>query len=216
MKKLPVYELTFDDKEFDSIYAISIVDMPAIEKDFMMFSKNEPMKFQEINEEKRIITGPALIPNKKIYRRDNSKGEFEVFFSEDTIRKVVIEYLKSHHQEDVTLEHQIKANNIHLFESWIIEDETNDKATALGFDLPKGTWMVSMKVDNDAVWNEIKLGYANGFSIEGYLTQELTKLAATQELSDVEVEAKINEILNQEKPNEVIYDDLEEFLKQFD
>jgi len=178
-EKLDLYELLIENIDFDALTAVSAVDFPAIEKDFMKFAKKGKMKFTfgKSDEDKRVITGPALIPNKKIYRFDMFKGEYEVFFSKDTVAQLAQEYLKNHKQSNVTIQHEYNANNMYIFESWIVEDPTNDKSNALGFtDLEPGTWMISMKVDNDEVWEQIKNDEIRGFSIEAFITTVLTDL----------------------------------------
>ena len=117
--------------------------------------------------------GAALIPNKKIYRR-NDKEEYYIYFSEDTVRQAMELFFKRGNQGQATVEH----NNAYVpgmtvVESWLIEDEVHDKSKKYGFSLPKGTWMISMKVDNDEVWSDVKEGKVKGFSIEGYFADKL-------------------------------------------
>ena len=203
-KKLPVYELNIDDVNFDAITAISLVDYPAIEQDFMIFSAEDKNKYELAQQdiEKRIVTGPALIPNKMIYRRDARGGEYEVFFSEKVIEKISLQFFEQFKQKQITFQHEINVNDIIVFESWLIEDPKNDKATALGYNLPKGTWMVSMKINNDEVWDAIKSGEVNGFSIEAFLSQTLINASA-------EIEKEISE-------DEEIYNKIIEILKNID
>jgi len=207
-KEILTYELTIDDINVDALTAIGIVNGPAIEESFMKFSN---IKMNVENDEEKIITGPALIPNIKIFRRDEMRGEHYVYFSESTIKELVIKYIKDNKQNNVTIDHEYNANNISLFESWIIEDATNDKATALGFsDLPKGTWMVSFKIDNEEVWNQIKNANLDGFSIEGFLTKVLNKFAINYQNIDNEV---LN-ILEQKKSDDEIIDDFIAWLEK--
>ncbi len=198
-EKIPVYELTMDDIDFDAITAMSIVDFPAVEKDFMKFAKKNKVKFEfgKADVDKKIITGVALIPDKKIYRFDMMKGEYEVFFSAETILKLSQKFLKEHKQSSVTVQHEYNANNIYIFESWIIEDGENDKANALGFkDLPSGTWMISMRIENNEIWEQIKNDELRGFSIEAYVSTILTDLEKqvfeedVKELTDNEIMIK--------------------------
>jgi len=174
--ELPLYTLTVENIDFDGIQGISIVDEPAIEEYFMKFSKQEKLNETEIidfNEEKRIITGPALIPNKLIYRRDAFNNEFNVKFEKDVIEQIRNKFLINFKQKNINLNHGINANNISVVESWIIEKSEIDKAKVLGYNLPEGTWMISMKIDNDLVWDSIKAGEFKGFSIEAWLTSHL-------------------------------------------
>lgn len=167
---LDVKELTIDLAK--GIDKISLVENPAVEVDFMYFNKQEKIQMANVNKEQQIITGPAMIPDKLIYRRNENTGkEFYVYFTKETVKQTAELYLKQHKQEKTSLDHADGMNSIqgvYLFESWIVEDPNNDKSKALGFDVPQGTWMVSMKVDNKDVWNEmIKQHEINGFSIEG-------------------------------------------------
>ena len=125
--------------------------------------------------------GPALIPNKKIFRKFGEQ-EYFIYFSEHTVKKASELFLTKGNQNNSTLEHEIKLNGLSVVESWIIEDEKQDKSNKYGFNLPIGTWMVSMKVNNDDVWNNyVKSGKVKGFSIEGHFIDAI-KYEQDQEL----------------------------------
>jgi len=165
-------ELIIDEKDFQSgINAVSVVESPAIEENFVALAKHE-VELKEIDTEKRILMGAALIPNKKIYRR-NKEEEFYIYFSEDTVRKAMELFFKKGNQNNATYEHKDAIKGMSVVESWLIEDEKMDKSQLYGFNLPKGTWMISMKVDNDEVWNDVKEGKIKGFSIEGYFADKM-------------------------------------------
>jgi hypothetical protein len=163
-----IIELIIDEQDDQSgIDAISVVMSPAIEENFIHLSKHE-IVLKEVDAEKRILMGPALVPNKQIYRKnDKTKDEYYIYFSKETIRKASELFLINSNQNNSTLEHSQKLKGMSVVESWIIEGE-NDKSKNYGFDLPQGTWMISMKVNNDEIWNKVKLGEVKGFSIEGY------------------------------------------------
>lgn len=162
-----VIELIIDEEnEFSGIEAISVVENPAIEEDFIALKK-APVMLAEVDAEKRILMGAALVPNKKILRR-NDDEEYYIYFSEDTVRKASELFLKRGYQSKATLEHNEKLDGMTVVESWLVEDEKKDKSRKYGFDVPVGTWMVSMKVYNDDVWKKVKAGEVHGFSIEGY------------------------------------------------
>ena len=167
---MEVYELFIEeDSELSGVEAISIVEEPAIESDFVAL-KAHKIEMAEVNAEKRILMGPALIPNKKIYRRDET-SEYYIFFSEDTVRKASQLFLSKGNQNNSTLEHEYQLNGMSVVESWIVEDEKKDKSALYNLSVPKGTWMVSVKVNNDEVWEEfVKTGRVKGFSIEGYFS----------------------------------------------
>ena len=170
---MEVFELFIDEESLESgIQAISIVENPAIEEDFIALS-SQKIQLAEVNNEKRILMGPALIPNKKIYRRNELGDEYEIFFSEDTVRKASQLFLARGNQNNSTLEHEYQLKGMSVVESWIVEDEKKDKSALYNLNMPKGTWMVSVKVNNEEVWEEfVKTGRVKGFSIEGYFTDD--------------------------------------------
>ena len=169
-----IVELLIDEEAlFSGIEAISIVDRPAIEENFIALSKEHKVQLAEVDNEKRILMGAALIPNKNIYRQSEEE-EYYIYFSEDTVRQASELFLMRGNQNESTLEHEAKLNGLSVVESWIIEDDIHDKSRKFGMDLPVGTWMVSMKVNNDDVWeNYVKTGKVSGFSIEGYFTDKI-------------------------------------------
>ena len=165
-----VYELFIEeDNDFSGVEAISIVEQPAIEEDFVAL-KAQKVELAEIDAEKRILMGPALIPDRKIYRR-NEQEEYYIFFSKDTVRKASELFLARGNQNNSTLEHEYNLKGLSVVESWIVDDPQTDKSKLYNLNVPKGTWMVSVKVNNDEVWEEfVKTGKVKGFSIEGYFS----------------------------------------------
>ena len=195
-----IIELILDDNdEMTGIEAISVVENPAIEEDFIAL-KSEEIKLAEVDKEKRILMGAALIPNKPIYRR-NGENEFYIFFSKDTVLKASQLYLKKGNQGEATLEHQEKITGLTVVESWIVEDEVHDKSRKYGLNMPIGTWMVSMKVDNDGIWNDyVKTGKVKGFSIEGYFADKIERPKEANKLSaEDQLINEIIEVLNGNK-----------------
>ena len=165
---MKIVELIIDENDLTSgIDAISVVQSPAIEANFVALNKHE-LELKEVDKEKKILMGAALIPNKQIYRRNDKNEEYYIYFSEDTVRKASELFLMRSNQNNATYEHDKKLKNMSVVESWIIEDEKLDKSVKHGFKLPKGTWMISMKVNNEDVWKDVKDGKVKGFSIEGY------------------------------------------------
>ena len=183
------FELVLDeDKLLHGIDAISIVEHPAIEEDFITMSKEHKFEFKEVDNQKRILMGAAMIPEKPIYRRDG-EDEYYVFFTKETIRRASELYLMNGKQGNATLEHQEKISGLSLVESWIIEDPEKDKSRAYGLEYPVGTWMVSMKVNNEDIWEEyVKSGKVKGFSIEGWFMQRESTIEINPELSRIEQE----------------------------
>lgn len=167
-----IIELVIDENdETSGIDAVSVVHSPAIEENFIALKKHE-VELKEIDTEKRILMGAALVPNKQIYRRNEKDEEYYIYFSEKTVRKASELFLMRSNQNNATYEHKDKLEGLSVVESWIIDDEKSDKSRLYGFDLPKGTWMISMKVNNDEVWKDVKEGKVKGFSIEGYFADK--------------------------------------------
>jgi hypothetical protein len=187
---MKVLELIIDEKDFKSgISAMSVVESPAIEENFIALAKHE-IELKEVDAEKRILMGAALIPNKKIYRR-NKEEEFYIYFSDKTVRQAMELFFINGNQSSATFEHKNAIKGMTVVESWLIEDDKMDKSKLYGFNLPKGTWMISMKVDNDDVWQQVKDEKIKGFSIEGYFADKMPD-SPRQDMEK-------NEIINQLK-----------------
>ncbi len=190
---MKIVELIIDENDLTSgIDAISVVQSPAIEANFVALNKHE-LELKEVDKEKKILMGAALIPNKQIYRRNDKNEEYYIYFSEDTVRKASELFLMRSNQNNATYEHDKKLKNMSVVESWIIEDEKLDKSRKYGFDLPKGTWMVSMKVNNEEVWKDVKDGKVKGFSIEGYFADKYEM--SVEEKRKQETIEKLKELL---------------------
>jgi hypothetical protein len=187
------YSVIPDGVDFEGIDIISLVNKPAVKRSFIALNEQKEIKLSNIDEEKRIITGVVLIPDEKIFR--NIEGEkFYMAFSEDAIEKYAMLYLKQHNQFQVNKEHDKAIDDVYVFESWLVENPENDKANALGFDnLIKGMWFISMKVDNEETWDEVKENVVNGFSIQGFLSMKLEQKEI--ELSD-NIGSEILDIIN--------------------
>jgi len=171
---MKMIELILDDDEAIGVEAISVVENPAIESDFIALN-NQEIKLAEISKEKRLLMGALLIPKKPIYRR-NGEEEYYIFFSEKTVAKASQMYLQNGNQSNSTLEHDAQLEDLTLVESWIVEDKAKDKTALYGLDVPVGTWMGSVKVENDEIWNDyVKTGKVKGFSIEGYFADKLER-----------------------------------------
>lgn len=185
-----IIELIIDENdEMSGIDAVSVVHSPAIEENFIALNKHE-VELKKIDEEKRILMGAALVPNKQIYRVNEKKEEYYIYFSEQTVRKASELFLMRSNQNNATYEHKDKLEGLSVVESWIIEDEKTDKSRLYGFDLPVGTWMISMKVNNDEVWNDVKEGKVRGFSIEGYFADKY-EMSLKDTISDTKDEEEI-------------------------
>ena len=169
--KLPVVYLTIDDNEEAGVEAIALVDNPAIERNWMAFSKqSKSYQFEITNEEKRVISGPLMISDLPIFRKTEEGEEYYVVFNADTIRKIVYKYMKEGRTNSVNEMHETALDGVFMFESFIIDDR---KKTPKGYDeLPEGSWFGSFRVESDYVWNEIKAGNWKGFSVEGLFSED--------------------------------------------
>ena len=171
---MKLIELILDDDEAIGVEAISVVENPAIESDFVAL-KTQEIKLAEIDKEKRLLMGALLIPKKPIYRK-SGEDEYYIFFSEKTVAKASQMYLQNGNQSNSTLEHNSELQGLTLVESWIVEDKQKDKTALYGLDVPVGTWMGSVKVENEDVWNNyVKTGKVKGFSIEGYFADKMER-----------------------------------------
>ena len=171
---MKIVELIIDEESELGIEAISVVESPAIEEDFVAL-KSQEFKLAEVDKERKILMGALLIPNKPIYRR-NGDDEYYIYFSKETVLKASQMYLMNSKQNNSTLEHKYELEGLSLVESWIVEDKVHDKSVKYGMDLPLGTWVGSVKVNNDEVWNSfVKTGKVKGFSIEGYFADKMER-----------------------------------------
>jgi hypothetical protein len=164
---LPIYKLTISEDDLESgVEFISLVDKPAIEKDFMAF--NERRKFAIQNEEKRIITGAAMLADLPIYRRDDSRGEYYVVFDKETIYKIAKKWAKNNKYNSVNVDHDKAIDGCVLFESYLLDFDRGIMPPKGFEDAKDGSWFVSYFVEDDANWQKCKDGTWNGFSVEGY------------------------------------------------
>ena len=170
-----IYELVIEDENIDEVFAISLVEEPAIESNFVFFDK-EKVQFAAVNDEKRLLMGPILIPDKQILRVDGEGKPYHVFFKPETIKRLSEMYLKKKYVSNSTLEHDKKINGVTLVESWIKESVTKDKSALYNLNVPVNTWMGTFKIDNDEIWNDyVKTGEVKGFSIEGLFGHNLVQ-----------------------------------------
>jgi len=176
MEELEIIELVIDENtDMHGIQAISVVENPAIEEDFIALNSENKIELAEVDHERRILMGAALIPDKKIYRRSGDK-EYFIYFTKETVEQASQLFLMEGKQNNSTLEHEVEIDNLSVVESWIIEDELHDKSRKFGLNMPVGTWMVSVKVNNDVIWEEfVKTKKVKGFSIEGFFADKLDR-----------------------------------------
>ena len=183
---MKLYELLIDENDLllSGVHALSIVENPAIQSDFIALGDQKPVLLAEVNKDKQILMGAALIPDKPIYRKDGEE-EYYVYFSKETIAKTAEAFFRNNNQNNATLEHAEVLDNMTVFESWIVEDPEFDKSKKYGLEVPAGTWMVSMKVDDKDVWdNYVKDNKVFGFSIEGKFANVLRRESSDMDFSD--------------------------------
>jgi hypothetical protein len=209
MNPTKIVELVIeDDNQELAIDAISLVSAPAIEQDFVFFGKEKNnLTFAKVDEEKRMLVSPALIPNKQIFRYDpNTDSDYYVYFSPETVRKASELYLKHNNHHKATYEHQDRVSGVLTVESWIKEGDS-DKSKMYGFDLPNGTWFVKMRIENDDLWNKIKDGELKGLSIEGYFTNKFEQMQKKEPTSE-EIRTALKELLSVQKVEFSVFADL--------
>tara|TARA_R110000824_G_scaffold65995_6_gene171494 strand:- start:781 stop:1416 length:636 start_codon:yes stop_codon:yes gene_type:complete len=197
-KSYKITELVIsDENESLAIDAISLVSDPAIEIDFVYMNKSKNnLTMAKVDEEKRMLISPALIPDKAIYRYNAEEDQdFYVYFSKSTVRRASELYLKNNNHHKATHEHSERVSGVLTIESWIKEDMKFDKSNAYGFDLPLGTWFVTMKVTNDDMWSKIKEGTIRGLSIEGYFVDRMEAMGLKAKKNDDKVLDALAEIL---------------------
>jgi len=192
---LETIELFISDEDNSGIEAISLVEFPAIEENFVALSKHK-IELKTMDEEKRLVVGLALVPDKKIYR-NNGGFEYNITFSKDTVRKASEKYLKSLKIHNATIEHEMEVDGVYLTESWIVEDVDKDKTALYDLDAPEGAWAVSMRIENDEVWKDVKAGKYLGFSIEGIFNEN-----QGWDEEDLSVMKKINQLLDELQSSE--------------
>jgi hypothetical protein len=167
--ELPVYLMTIDEVD-EGVSYVALVESPAIERPFQAFSK-EKMRFTETGE-KRVLTGPLMLADTPIIRRDKTRGEYFVIFQKETIRKMVQKYFKQGNQHNVNAEHSTELDGVYMFESYLIDRDRGINPPNGYEDAKDGSWFGSFKVENDKVWEE--RDQFTGFSIEGYFGMQPT------------------------------------------
>ena len=191
MKKIQDIEMIISDESVDGVFAISLVDKPAIQEDFIYLSSHE-IELKVVNEEKREVVGIALVPDKKIYRNIDGE-EFNIYFTSQTIEKTNELFMKNLNLNKITSQHERDVEGVSVIESWIVEDSKQDKSNIYKLNAPVGSWIVKMKVYNDSEWVRVKNGEYKGFSIEGKYKEAEVKAGEQVDELIKEIENLINE-----------------------
>ena len=148
-----------------------------------LFSQHQKEEYQgepnaETVEELRrdmSVVGPALIPNKLIFRVDDN-GEHFGYFPAETVKKVSQSFQKNKLSDRFNINHNQEdyVDGVYVTETWLIEDEEQDKSKLYGYDLPEGSWMIKLKFDNQELYDQyVAAGQFNGFSIETRLLERV-------------------------------------------
>lgn len=199
-KKLKRYSVLPSNSD---VYAVSLVDAPAVESTFVALSKQQPMNFKIQDAERRMLYGVALRADFDIYR-NYGEEEFYISFSKDAIQRLMTKFMKNYAQRNFTKDHMEFADGLTVVESWIVEDVEKDKANVLGLtDFSEGSWMIGVKVDDDETWRSIKEGRWSGFSVEAFVDlDEVVKDIKNKKQNNTKMsKAKVNmdELLDQIK-----------------
>jgi hypothetical protein len=166
---MKVYEAVFNEDTSKGVYALSVVENPAMQDLWITLSEHpKEVNLTLANEEKRLLLGAALIPDKRIYRNVDG-NEFYITFNAQTIEKLAHSFLKNGNQNNSSLEHETQLSGMSVVEAWIVQDPNNDKSNSYGKTYEKGTWVTMMKVDNEDVWQKAKNGEIKGFSIDALI-----------------------------------------------
>lgn len=194
-KRLPLIELQIDEANESFVSAISLVSAPAIESDWLVFNSQEKEKFA-INDDKQVITGAAMIPDKPIFRTSPG-GNYYAVFSKDTIQKIQQVFFKKGLIQSLNVEHDSEspASDSYIFSSYITDKALGVSApTALG-DLSDGSWIISVKIDNPALWKKVKNGDVSGYSVEGVFSLLPTEILTDgkSDVDDLELSKAIRE-----------------------
>jgi hypothetical protein len=203
MEKLPLFKLTIkeDETAIQEVNAVALVDIPAIGENFFAFEKQifvEPgetetenkFSFSVVNSEERIVVGPAMVPDMKIYRRDET-GEYYVFFDKKTIETIALKFYSKGFQQSANEMHMKPIEGVTFFQSWIADESKGIPKMKQFEDLPDGTWFLGAKIMNDETWAKVKDGTFRGFSVEGMFDMTEIKMRKSAD----EIIYKLREML---------------------
>jgi len=195
MEKLQEIELTIKNAD-DGVFAISLVDSPAIEENFVALAAQD-VEFKVVDEERRIVVGFALVPEKRILRLMGGK-KFNIYFTKETIAQAAEDFMKKMMLKKFTTDHEEKVDGVTVIESWVVEDSKHDKSNIYGLGAKGGEWVLMSKIDNDAVWNEVKAGKFKGYSIEARF-DGFEQLQSKTETMEEQIIKELNAVLSSQK-----------------
>ena len=200
------YNVVFNKGVDKGVYAISVVESPAMESQFIALSKDEKLKtteikLAEVDDVKFLLAGVVLVPDRDVYRNQDGK-EFNIRFSKDTISDVANNFISEGYQGNSSLEHEEKLNGVSIVQSWVVKDPTQDTANAYGLpkeDLKEGSWVVLYKCDNKEVYDKAIKGEIKGFSIDGLFSLEEVNLKTEVEMNKDDFIKMKDELLTEVK-----------------
>jgi hypothetical protein len=195
MEKLQEIELTIKNAD-DGVFAISLVDSPAIEENFVALAAQD-VEFKVVDEERRIVVGFALVPEKRILRLMGGK-KFNIYFTKETIATAAEDFMKKMMLKKFTTDHEEKVDGVTVIESWVVEDAKHDKSNIYGLGAKGGEWVLMSKIDNDAIWNEVKAGKFKGYSIEARF-DGFEQLQSKTETMEEQIIKELNAVLSSQK-----------------
>ena len=202
---MKTYEAVFNE-ENKGVYGISLVENPAMEGNFIALSQTK-LQLQTVDEEQRILMGLVLEPDKPIYRNQDGE-EFNIIFNSETIKDLSHNFFKKGFQKNSTIEHDNSIDGVTFVESWIVEDSKIDKSANFGFSYPKGSWIATMKVDSDEIWNDyVKTGKVLGFSVDAFVTLKEIKLNSNK-MAEEKKDSMLSEITNAIKDGFVAFKEM--------
>lgn len=200
MSKIETIELYIKDEKEDGVFAISLVGSPAIEENFVVLSKHEKqIEFKAIDDERKILVGFALVPDKEIYRKQKVNGverEFNVTMSAQTVAKASELYMKNLNNNNTTTEHAKPIQGATVIESWIVEDPKNDKSNLYNLNAKGGEWVIMMKMYNNEEYQKAKNGEYNGFSIEA-MFQGFEQLNSKELTIEEQIVNELNRLISE-------------------
>jgi hypothetical protein len=197
MEKRKVVKCVIDEEGRLGITAMGLVDMPAIEENWIALSK---MQLSAVNDERRMLYGPALIPDKEILRYDDKGEPYYVYFEKTTVQAIAHQFFKKNLQHSTNLQHEIPVTGVTVVESWLKEGK-NDKSIELGLpELPDGTWFIGTKVDEEHVWNDVKEGKIKGYSIEGFFNEVGVAMSGVKNY-EAELVLELDQLLSKVNPS---------------
>ncbi len=203
---MKTYNVVFNEGVDDGVFAISVVESPAMESEFITLAKQQQIKLAEVDDVKFMLAGVILVPDKDVYRNQDGE-EFNIRFSEDTIFDVANNFIQKGYQQNSSIEHDIKIEGVSIVQSWVVKDPKQDTANAYGLpreDIKKGSWVGLYKCDNKEIYEKALSGEIKGFSIDGLFSLEEVKLKTEVKMSDEikEVSSKLDWLVNLFKAKE--------------